>query len=104
MEEGEHLSDSLVRESQEEVCLNIQSEDAELAHVMHRLDDPVSGGSERLNFFFRVCRYEGEPKNGEPHKCDELAWFPLDALPENTIPYIRAALGYIRSGGTFSEL
>ena len=30
-----------------------------------------------------VKKYRGEPKNMEPHKCDELKFFDLDNLPEN---------------------
>lgn len=33
-----------------------------------------------LNFVAEIV--SGEPKNMEPNKCDEIAWFPLDKLPE----------------------
>lgn len=47
---------------------------------------------ERINYFFTVDRWNGEIKNNEPNKCDDLKWFDLDGLPENTIPYIREAI------------
>lgn len=36
---------------------------------------------ERINYFFTVDRWNGEIKNNEPNKCDDLKWFDLDGLP-----------------------
>jgi 8-oxo-dGTP diphosphatase len=41
--------------------------------------------------------------NLEPHKCDHLDWFPLDAWPEETIPYIREALEHVLAGRPYSD-
>jgi hypothetical protein len=65
---------------------------------MHRI-----GNDERIDIFFTVDKWEGEPKNMEPKKCDDLGWFPLGDLPENTIPYIRQAIESIQKGITYSE-
>jgi hypothetical protein len=40
----------------------------------------------------------------EPHKCKELAFFDIDNLPENTIPYLKKTIELIEKGETFSEL
>jgi 8-oxo-dGTP diphosphatase len=45
-----------------------------------------------LDFFFLAEHWEGEVQNGEPSKCDDLRWFPLTALPRNTIPHVREVL------------
>jgi hypothetical protein len=42
--------------------------------------------------------------NREPSKCDDLRWFPLTALPTNTIPYIKDVLHrFLARGLGFSE-
>jgi hypothetical protein len=43
---------------------------------MHRCSD-----EERASFFFSPKRWAGQPRNAEPHKCSDLSWFPVDALP-----------------------
>jgi 8-oxo-dGTP diphosphatase len=48
-------------------------------------------------------RYEGEIENHEPHKCDDLRWFPIDALPENTIDYIRVAITAFQNKEFYSQ-
>jgi hypothetical protein len=45
-----------------------------------------------MDFFFTTAKKGLKPKNIEPHKSDDVAWFPLTKLPVNTIPYIRAAI------------
>ena len=53
-------------------------------------------------FFFIVRQWDGTPANREPEKCSEVAWFPIDALPDPLIGYCRMALDYIAAGESFS--
>ena len=39
----------------------------------------------------------------EPNKCDDLAFYKLDNLPDNIIPYIKTALYNYKNNIIFSE-
>jgi 8-oxo-dGTP diphosphatase len=86
------------REAFEEAGIVIAPSDLRLCHIIHRNAD-----DERISFFFTTDRWVGEPRNMEPHKCDDLSWFPGDALPDNTIPYIKHAIEQARAGSVYSE-
>lgn len=82
-----------VREALEEIGVRIDVGDITFATVTHRKsDDTLSGTGERVDFFVHIKAWDGEPFNAEPEKCDELRWCDVDALPENTIPYVRKAI------------
>ena len=86
VEGGEALAAAMAREAREEAGLILRPEDLTLVHTMHRRAE-----EERLGFFFRPERWAGEPVNREPHKCDDLSWFPVGDWPQTTIPYPRGA-------------
>jgi 8-oxo-dGTP pyrophosphatase MutT (NUDIX family) len=95
---GETVIAAARREAQEEVAVQIEAEDIHYSSVMHRLD-----GDERVDFFVNVYKWEGEPINAEPNKCDDIRWVDVDDLPIDTIPYIRRALHNHRTGIQFDE-
>jgi 8-oxo-dGTP diphosphatase len=88
-----------VREGREEIGVCIDPADMVFAGVFHRHE-----GDERVDFFFQIRSWTGEPFNAEPEKCDELRWTDVDALPENTVPYIRQAIKNFLSGVPFGEI
>lgn len=99
-ESGEHPTEAVVRESLEEIDVEIDTRYLSCAHVMMRIRDI---DSERVDLFFTTRVWEGEPQNIEPEKCSHLGWFAIDNLPENTIPYIREAIKCWRQGIIYSE-
>ncbi len=89
---------AMAREAFEEAGIVVAPIDLRLCHIIHRNAD-----DERISFFFTTERWVGEPRNMEPDKCDDLSWFRVDALPDNTIPYIRHAIEHARAGRVYSE-
>lgn len=101
---GEPVRLAAQREALEEVGVPIDLEDIAFANVMHRKsDDTLPGAGERVDFFVHIKAWDGEPFNAEPDKCDELLWCDPDALPENTIPYVKQAIQNFREGVVFEE-
>lgn len=99
IEQGEFAIEGSIREAREEVGAIIQPEELVPAHFMYR----HCGDHERIDFFFEAKSWKGELASLEPNRCDELRWCPIDELPENTVPYIRAALERYNNGQIYSE-
>lgn len=95
---GEAVLQAAVREAEEEVGVKIQLEDVDFSSVMHRIED-----DERVDFFVQVHKWQGEPFNAEPDKCDDLRWVNINALPTNIIPYVKQALDNHLNGIPFDE-
>jgi ADP-ribose pyrophosphatase YjhB (NUDIX family) len=101
---NEPVSTAMAREAREEVGLIIDPAALEVVHVMHRqASNAADPTNERVDFYLTVRNWTGEPRIMEPDKCDELSWHPLERLPLNTIPYIRAAFDSFLSGEYYSE-
>ncbi len=95
---GEQVKEAAIREAREEVGVELAPEDVEIVGVMHRLSN-----DERVDWFVVIRRWAGEIANCEPDKCDELAWFDLDALPPNVIAYVQRALENYRQSRWFDS-
>lgn len=99
LEAGETVTAGAVREAKEELGLSLREQDLELVHTVHHWtaeDDP------RLQLFFRVRSWVGEPVNMEPHKCAGLGWYPLGELPEPMVDFTAVALKTFPQGIAFS--
>ena len=96
---NETSREGCAREIKEEINIEINPEDLEVVHVMHR----KATNDERIDFFMTAKSYSGEIENVEPHKCDDLSWFELDKLPNNIVDYVKVAIENYRNGVTYSE-
>jgi len=102
-EEGETMSEGIIREVMEELGIEIDKADCRFVLAQHRWCPDVGNPHARVGFYFAPSRWVGEPVNKEPNKCDDLQWFPLDALPTNTIGHIRNAIESYRNNISYSE-
>lgn len=101
VELGESAWGAAVREAREELGIEVDAGDLRLVATMHRTvawrEDPVE---ERMDLFFEVTRWVGEPRIAEPDKAAELQWWPLTELPDQVVPHERQALELLASGGS----
>ena len=98
LDADENYKNAMIREAKEESGLELDADALKVVHVLHRNQD-----GNRIDLFFQCENWQGEPTITEPDKCDEIAWFALDNLPANTIPYISQALENIQKKVFYSD-
>lgn len=99
---GETAKDVAVREVKEELGLDINPVDLKLVHVSHR-KSPTPIDHERMDLFFKISKWHGEPVNAEPDKHEEIKWFPANELPENMVPEVKQAISKVSSGQNYGD-
>ncbi len=101
---GETPLKAVVREAAEEVNLTIYPEDLKLAHVMYRRHtQPDDYFFYQQDIFFVAQQFSGILRNLEPHKADDVRFFPVDELPKTLSPFIQQAIQCIFSSIPYSE-
>lgn len=99
VEAGEDLKAAVIREAKEEAGIDLSPTDLEVVGVIHSMSD-----REYVNFFLKASEWSGEVTNMEPDKCDDLRWFDMADLPENTVPYARQGVENFRNGVWFGSM
>jgi len=104
VDRGETFTQCVIREIKEEIGIDLNPQDLKVSHIMHRFSGAEWGDlAERIDVFFLANKWQGEIKNLEPDKCDDLSWFDLDNLPENIVPYVGRAINCIKNKIIYSE-
>lgn len=92
----ETLIDAVIREAQEEANIILKPEWLRLASVTHRKNAHRPGEkadtSEAIDFVFISTQWEGVIVNNEPHKHDELRFFPVTQLPQPMLPFAQLSI------------
>lgn len=82
----------MIRETNEEVGIDIYREEMKIVHIYHHYKKDM------LKFVFITNKYTGMLVNNEPKNCKELKWFEIDRLPTNIIPKIKKEILNIKNG------
>ncbi|MBT3412640.1 MAG: NUDIX hydrolase [Candidatus Jacksonbacteria bacterium] len=77
---GERLEDALKREMMEEYCVEPLNIEYLGFREVHR--DEKDGPTHWMGFDFRVLVDPTKVVNNEPHKHEDMRWFPFDSLPD----------------------
>jgi 8-oxo-dGTP diphosphatase len=101
--DGEDALAAASRELLEETGLIVKLDDWQFVCAMHRRTDRSI-----IDLFFATAKFFGTPRICEPTKCDGLAFFPMNALPQPLADYIGVALDCLkgispRHGSYYSE-
>jgi 8-oxo-dGTP pyrophosphatase MutT (NUDIX family) len=99
LDEGERATRGVVREAEEEAGIRIDPADLGEPLVMHHKDDR----GERVYFFFKTTKWEGEPENREPEKCGGIAWHDIRDPSINVLPHVKKAFELMESGVRYCE-
>lgn len=97
---NESFAAGMVREAKEEAGIEIDQSDLKMVVTLNRIDT----ARESVDIFFTTDKYTGEIENKEPNRCSELKFFPINDLPEKTIPYVAQAIECYQKGIHYSEL
>ena len=94
VESDERLEQAVVRETFEEVGIEVQS--VEPVCLL-----PYAQG---LNLIFESERWHGEALNREPDKCTHVGWHPISELPQPLVPWLERALALSGSSDWYCDL
>jgi 8-oxo-dGTP diphosphatase len=99
LQRGEGIVECAVREIREETGIDVQASQLRAAAVMPYL----SGQQQGIDFIMACDDFTGEPELAEPERSDAIGFWRPDALPHNTVPYLRQALALVAKRDWFLE-
>jgi len=97
VDDGESIVAALIRETKEEVGIDIKARDLQFVHVRDRNAEDYH----RIDFYFDCDTWDGDIRIMEENKCSELVWVSdlgRDDLIENVVEAISLSV----SGENFS--
>lgn len=85
VEANEEIRNALIRETKEEIGIELDMQDIKFYKVINRKVNPQQ---EYIDFIFKANRWSGEITNREENICEELIWVNKEALPKNILSFI----------------
>jgi len=101
VEKDESYLQAAAREVKEEMGVDVNINNLVYKLTMHRKN--ADQDMVWADVYFEAEKWQGEPRNAEPHVHGELSWFDPRKLPDNVVPSVRAALEAIATGKTYIE-
>jgi len=94
VDQGEFPKQAACREVMEEAGVTVSHDDIELFHGYMNFNQTPTP---YLGLMYRTRRWQGEPRNIEPHLSDDSGFYALDELP-NVIPQVKEAVKVLLDG------
>ncbi len=99
---NETVTEAMMREAREETNIRLLPEWLKLGCVLHS-KVPDRRSVEAIDFFFVSNKWENEIINTEPHKHDQLQFYPIENLPHPILPFTHKGLIMSLQGNKYSE-
>ena len=98
VERGESVIAAAVRETREELGIDVRAADLVPLTGMHRTNGTGDPLDERVDWFFECRRWAGVPALQEPDRAADLRWCALGSLPDPVVPHELAVLEALATG------
>ncbi|UZN01830.1 NUDIX domain-containing protein [Cellulomonas sp. S1-8] len=95
---GESVHEAAVREAAEESGVVVAPAALRPLTALHRFERTGPQVEQRVDVFFEVTTWTGEPVLTEPDRAAAMGWFPLRALPDEVVPHERLVLDLLAAG------
>lgn len=102
VEQKESLKEAVIRESFEEIGIEVDKENIEFVTLIHKNDAVYN--TVYYNVYFITHTFQGIPFVKEPNKCSELKWFDLENLPANLIHDRKIAINQFLNEEYYDEV
>ncbi|MCC2316278.1 NUDIX domain-containing protein [Cellulomonas xiejunii] len=95
---SESVHEAAVREAAEEAGVVVPTDALRPLTAIHRFERGGPQVEQRVDVFFEVTQWGGEPTLREADRASAMGWFPLHDLPDPVVPHERVVLDLLAAG------
>lgn len=92
VEPGESVHEAAVREAEEECGVVVEPAALRPLTALHRFERRGPQVEQRVDAFFEVTSWNGDPRLREANRASAMGWHPLRDLPVPLVPHERLVL------------